>query len=429
MALRECGVRVGQNRWSSLLLGRRYNTLVDVSSEHLLVIVLVSARRVSATIAWLHPMQGEKVVAHKVIDCQWSELSERGRRQVVAEAVRMASESAGVVPYSASIAMSDPSIASQLVTGFADLGEEMVLTVSEREQALHRARHHATNADREVLHAVPVHWTVRGSGGEREVTDPVGERGSRLTGHVLLITADDGYRERLASYLDTCTLHLDQVIAPPLALWHGMSSKLKKSGSSVVIDCGARHTAIIVSRRGRLLHIQTYPFGGDHLTEHLADQLAVSLEQAEELKRDVDCSVQGGSGENDGQQYLWREVQERHRLLAPAAKLCSEFLRQFFGDRARELREQEFIGQTGQIHLVGRGSTLGGLAGLVKDCFALPVVLGTGARDREPSAELTDLMISGVVRLAAEERRRELGRAPLSGRISRAWRWFTRPLE
>lgn len=402
---------------------------MDISSEHLLVIVLIAARRVSATVAWLHPVQGERVVAHRAIDCQWSDLSERGRRQVVAEVVRMASESAGVEPLSASIAMSDPSIASQLVTGFADLGEELVLTHAERQQALHRASHRATTSDREILHTVPVRWTVRGRGGEREVADPVGERGSRLTGHMLLVTARQGYREELASYLDTCTLHLDHVIAPPLALWHGIASKLKRSGSSVVIDCGARHTALIVARRGRLLHLHTHAFGGDDLTARIAEGLALPLDQAEALKRDLDCSVEGLSGDADGQQYLWREVQEKHRLLAPAARICNAQLRDFFGACARDLRDQELIGQSGQIHLVGRGSTLGGLPALVRDAFSLPVTLGTGAKDREPSAELTDVMISGVVRLAAEERRRELGRAPLTGRISRAWRWFTRPLE
>lgn len=402
---------------------------MDVSAEQLLVIVLIAARRVSATVAWLHPLQGERVVSHQAVDCAWHELSERGRRQVVAETVDLASRAAGVEPYSAFIAMSDASIASQLATGYADLGEDLVLSAAERDQALHRAQHQATDHDREIIHALPVHWSVRGRGGEKEVDDPVGERGSRLTGHVLLVTARQGYREELASYLDTCTLHLDQVIAPPLALWHGMAGKLRKSGSSVIIDCGARHTGIIVSRKGRMLHLQTHPFGGDHLTETIAEHLSVGTDQAEELKREVDCSVHLHAHEADGQQYLWREVQERHRLLGPAAKVCSERLRGFFGERARELRDREFLGATGQVHLVGRASTLGGLPALVREAFGLPVVLGTGARDREPSAELTDLMVSGVVRLAAEARRSDLSRSPITGRISRAWRWFTRPLE
>lgn len=401
---------------------------VDISSEHLLVIILISGRRVSATIAWLHPDQGEKVVAHKNIECDWHALSERGKRQTVADVVQLASDSAGVEPYSAYIAMSDPSIGSQLVTGFADLGEEMLLTLSEKEQALVRARHHALPEDRELLHALPVRWEVRSRKGEREVTDPVGERGSRLTGHVLLITARKGYRDELAGLLDSCTLELDGVIAPPLALWYGISGKLKKGGSTVIVDCGARHTALLVHRKGRLLHLQTWPFGGDQLSERLAADLRIPIDQADELKHQIDLSTQSG-GDSEGQLYLWREVQERNRLIAPATRLVGGELRTFFSQRARELRDAELIGQVGQVHLVGRASALSGLPLLVKESFGLPVLLGTGSRDRDPSAELVDLVISGVVRCAADERRIQLKRSPLTGRISRAWHWLTRPLD
>jgi len=48
---------------------------VDVSAEQLLVIVLIAARRVSATVAWLHPLQGERVVSHQAVDCAWHELT------------------------------------------------------------------------------------------------------------------------------------------------------------------------------------------------------------------------------------------------------------------------------------------------------------------------------------------------------------------
>ena len=122
-------------------------------------------------------------------------------------------------------------------------------------------------------------------------------------------------------------------------------------------------------------------------------------------------------------------MQERNRLLAPATRLVGAELRGFFAQRARELREAELIGQVGQVHLVGRASALNGLPLLAKEGFGLPVLLGTGSRDRDPSAELVDLVISGVVRCAADERRIQLRRSPLTGRISRAWHWLSRPLD
>ncbi|HYE04340.1 MAG TPA: cell division FtsA domain-containing protein [Planctomycetota bacterium] len=403
-----------------------------IDASNLLVIVLISSRRVSATIAWLHPDQGEKVVAHKAIDCHWQSLTDRGRNQVVADAVQLASDSAGVQALSAYIAMADHSLASTVAIGIADLGQDMPLTQSDRDQALLRARHQAIGDDRELVHALPVLWTVRSRQGEREVPDPIGERGSRLTVHALLITARKGYRDELARLLDGCGLHLDGVIAPPLALWHGISGKLAKRGNALVVDVGARHTSIIVHRRGRLWFLQSYPFGGDTLTARLADELKIPPDHAEDLKFELDIGAQGsGAGDLEGQQYLWRDVQERHRLMGPAARVCATALREFFAARVKELRAQELIAQSGQVHLVGRGAALGGMASFLREIFDLPVVLGTGARDREPSAELVDLLISGVVRAAADERRGELAERGSGMRhaVGNAWGWLVRSLE
>jgi cell division protein FtsA len=403
-----------------------------VDSANVLVIVLISSHRVSATVAWMDGEQGEKVVAHKPIDCNWHTLSERGKRQTVADVVKLACESAGVEAYSAYIAMSDGSISSMLAVGYADLGQEMELTASDRDQALLRARHQAIGDDRELVHALPVRWTVRNRQGEREVADPVGVRAVRLTGHVLLVTARKGYRDELTGLLESCGLAIDGVIAPPVALYHGIAGKLKNRGSTLVIDCGARHTSLLVHRRGVLYFLKTYEFGGDTLTRRLSEELHVPADFAEDLKREIDVSFQtNGGDEASGQTYLWREVQERHRLIAPAARLSAQALREFFSARAQELREQELLGQQGQIHLVGRASALGGLSLFLKEIFDLPVVLGTGSRDRDPSAELVDLLISGVVRAAADQRRRELAgqSTGLRGAASGLWAWLTKRLE
>jgi cell division protein FtsA len=405
---------------------------VSIDSANVLVIVLIASRRVSATVAWIDPNQGERVVAHKHIDCIWISLSDRGKRQTVADVVKLACESAGVEAYSAYIAMSDASISSSIAVGYADLGQDMPLTAADREQALIRARHHAIGEDRELLHAFPVQWTVRSKSGEREVPDPVGVRASRLTGHVLLVTARRGYRDELAALLEGCNLSLDGVIAPPVALYHGIAGKLPKRGSTVIVDCGARHTAVMVHRKGRLTYLQTYPFGGDFLTERMSELLRIAPDYAEDLKREIDVSFNGShAGDADGQMYLWRDVQERHRLIAPAARLCAEVLRAFFSARAQELRERELLGQQGQVNLVGRASALSGLSLFLKDIFDLPVVLGTGQRDRDPSAELVDLVVSGVVRAAADERRNELAGnvSALRNAASGLWAWLTKAIE
>jgi cell division protein FtsA len=409
----------------------RARAQVRVDPANLVVIVLVSNWHVSATIAALHPSHGDKVVAHKTIDCLWHELSEAGKREAVGDAVRLACDSAGVEAYSVYLSVSDSSLSSRLAVGWADPGDEMVLGEPEYHWSLKRARDQATGADHELIDAIPVQWTVRSRAGEREVENPVGERGSRLTCQALLVTARRGYRAELASLVAGLDIELEGIIAQPVALYRGMSSSLPKKGSTLVIDCGARCTTFLVRRREKLMHIETHPFGGDDLTAALSARLDLSIAQAEDLKRDLDISMPARPEANlVGQQFIWGDVRERHRLVGPGAAICAELTGNFFRARAQELRENGYLGQQGQVHLVGRASSLGGLAMFLKEVLDLPVVLGTGQKNRDPSAELADILVSGLVCTAADSRRRRIAaqESRLRKTASGVWSWLTHPL-
>lgn len=400
----------------------------DILPEHLVVIVLVSSRRVGATVAALHPTHGDKVVAHKFIDCDWHRLSQTGKREAVADVIRLACDSAGVEAYSVYVSMTDASVTSRMAVGWADPGDEVILSEHERLWALKRARDQATGADQELIDAIPVHWTVRDRDGEHEVEDPVGQRGSRLTCQALLITARRGYRDELADLVEGLGLELEGIIAQPVALFRGIAGAVTRKGTTVVIDCGARCTTVLVRRQNKLVHVETHAFGGDDLTRLLMEKLTISVSQAEDLKRDLDLGLR--HEERDGligQQFIWSDVRERHRLMGPALALISGALDTFFRTLAQELRDRGHLVQQGQVHLVGRGSSLGGLAVFLKDIFGQPVVLGSGHKNRDPSAELADVLVSGLVCTAADLRRTHLATQTSRFRktASGVWSWLT----
>ena len=81
------------------------------------------------------------------------------------------------------------------------------------------------------------------------------------------------------------------------------------------------------------MHVETHDFGGDDLTSSLVQNLQVTRDRAEELKRGVDLSAHAKKTEVEGQTYLWREVQEQQRQAMPSARVCHERLNQFFSTR------------------------------------------------------------------------------------------------
>lgn len=399
-----------------------------------LVILHVSSWRITGTVAWLQEAVGERVVAHRSLECRWPDLDDGEREQALYEALQLASQSAGVDPYSVFVSISDETVRANHATGYADLGQVLTLTREERDLALARAGHQPIGTNRVVLHALPLHWSVRDVDGEREVDDPVGHRGMRLACNVLLVTAERDNMEFVGEVLGRRDIHLEGMIAPPVALYRGLGGHLPRRGSTLIIDCGARHTSFLVHRKGRLVHLETHRFGGDDLTAAIAEELDLGLEAAEAVKRELDIGTHG-SRDVEGQTYLWREVQERSRRLGPAALVCSSLLRQFFRDRFQHLRDLELFAQQGRIHLVGRGAALGGLASLLRDIFDMEVVLGTRRADREPGSELSDLITVGLVRTAADERARQLAERSGSGirQVATAaggfWSWLTARLS
>lgn len=379
-----------------------------------LVVVQISSHRVTATVAW-RDREGERVVAHRGLPCEWHDLEPRGRRQALLEVLDLAGRSAGIRPLSIVVAVIDPGIRANFASGYADLGEEMVLGEAERDLALARATHQPIGTEREVLHALPQRWSVRDAEGEFEVDSPIGERGSRITCSVLLVTASRALRRSLEDLLLETGIYLEGVIAQPVALYRGLVSHLPARGSTLIVDCGARHTSLLVHRKQRLVHIETHPVGGDHLTHAIAREVGTTWQHAEQLKRELDIGAHVDSAELEGQTFLWREVQERHRLLSPAARACHRLLTDFFVQRAHALRDLELLAQHGRIHLTGRAAALGGLPNLLRDVFDLPVVLGSSKHDREASSELADLLTVGLVRQSAIERERRLAERNASG--------------
>jgi cell division protein FtsA len=402
---------------------------IDIDPEDILIIALISARQVSATVVVIQG-DSEQVVAHKAVPCAWHALSGGGRAEALRDAVRLAAESAGIEPYSVYLSCTDASLSSRIAVGYAAPGEEIAFTPHERDWALRRAREQATGADREVLDVLPVQWTVRGQNGERDVADPVGERGTHLTCQALLVTVKRGLRADLGNLAHAVGLQLDHVIPQPLALYRGAGSRLKPKGTTLLIDCGARHTTVLIHRKDRLIHAETHQFGGDDLTAALADGLGLARADAEQLKHGLDLACVPDPAAPQGQQMIWSDLRDRHALLAPATRICADTLTAFFAARARELREHGHLGQSGQVHLVGRAAGMNGLVGFLKDIFALPVVLGSGDKSRQPGDELDGLLTTGLVCLAADHRREQktLQSRTLRKRASGMWSWLNQSL-
>ncbi len=428
----------------------------DIDSEDLLVIVLISSQHLTGVIALMSAEYGTKTIAYKRIEVPWTELEEREQRTAVGEIITKVCDSAGVEARSVYLSRADVSIVSRLVVG--DVSFEGILqpiTAHEMDWALLRAQEKPVGTEQELIDIIPVKWECHGAVPRAQLTKPLtvklnraekseakrlhplGEECKGLGCHALQILARRGYRSELDQLAHSLGLRCDGVIAQPAALYRGISARLMATGWTLVVDCGARHTSFLLRSGERLLRIRTYDFGGDDVTKRLMSELQIDEALAESLKREVDVGAGEGS-HAAGQQLIWTDVMaQRHALLPSAARICRASMLDFFSRRAQELQEdaENPLPRRGHIHLVGRGSQIGGLTGLLHELFGLDVQLGTGGRERrderDVGEELENILLSGLVVSAIEQRRASRDREgrSLAKQASGLWSWLMRPFE
>jgi len=427
----------------------------DIDSEDLLVIVLISSQHLTGIVALMSTEYGTKTIAYKRIEVPWTELEEREQRTAVGEIITKVCDSAGVEARSVYLSRSDVSIVSRLVVG--DISFEGILqpvTSHEMDWALLRAKEKPVGTEQELIDILPVKWECHGAvprvakkaltvklnrdeKHEARRQFPLGEECKGLSCHALQILARRGYRQELDQLAQSLGLRCDGVIAQPAALYRGIYGRLMATGWTLVVDCGARHTSFLLRSGERLLRIRTYDFGGDDVTRRLMSELSIDETLAESLKREVDVGAGEGS-HAAGQQLIWTDVMaQRHALLPSAARLCRAAMLEFFSRRAQELQEdpENPLPRRGHIHLVGRGSQIGGLTGLLHELFGLDVLLGTGGRERrderDVGEELENILLSGLVVSAIEQRRaaRDREGRSLAKQASGVWSWLMRPFE
>lgn len=428
----------------------------DIDTEDLLVIVLISSQHLTGVVALMSTEFGTKTIAYKRIEVPWSELEEREQRTAVGEIVNKVCDSAGIEARSVYLARSEISITSRTVVGDVSFeGLLQPITQHEMDWALLRAQEKPVGTDQEQIDIIPVKWECHGAvprdGLKKGMTVklnraqarearrqfPLGEECKGLSCHALQIIARRGYRAELDQLANSLGLRCDGVIAQPAALYRGISSRLMATGWSLVIDCGAQHTSFLLRSGERLLRVRTYDFGGDDITRRLMAELSVDAALADSLKREVDINS-SGDALVAGQQLIWTDVMaQRHALLPQAARICRAAVLDFFGRRAQELQEdpENPLPRRGHIHLVGRASQIGGLTGLLHELFGLDVILGTGGRERrderDVGEELENLLLSGLVVSAIEQRRaaRDREGRSLAKQASGVWSWLMRPFE
>ena len=136
--------------------------------------------------------------------------------------------------------------------------------------------------NRRILHSIPLRYTVDGS---EVLGRPHGLKGTKLEIDSLFITTFEQHVNDIISTIEGIGIYVEDIIASPLAASFVILDKAQKRAGCVQVNIGAETTSIVVFEDGTPISLQVFPVGSNDVTNDIALELRVPLEDAEKIKR------------------------------------------------------------------------------------------------------------------------------------------------
>jgi len=148
-------------------------------------------------------------------------------------------------------------------------------------KALMLSRNELRGGERDLIHALPVAYTLDGSNGIR---DPRGMVGDRLSVTMHLVTAQTTPVRNLHACVGRCHLDVESHVASAYASALACLVEDEMELGVTCIDIGGGTTSIAMFLEGALIFTDMIPIGGGHVTNDIARGLNTPLAHAERIK-------------------------------------------------------------------------------------------------------------------------------------------------
>jgi cell division protein FtsA len=135
--------------------------------------------------------------------------------------------------------------------------------------------------DNQVIHSIPVGFSIDGS---RGIRDPRGMVGERLGVNMHLVTASSAGVRNHSAAIGRAHLSVDALVVSPYAAGLSCLVEDEMNLGVTVIDMGGGTTTIGVFFDDNMVFADTVPVGGSHVTNDIARGLSTPLAHAERLK-------------------------------------------------------------------------------------------------------------------------------------------------
>lgn len=255
------------------------------------------------------------------------------------------------------------------------------ITDDDVERAIEAARALSVPPNYEIIHVIPIRYTVDNQG---DIKDPIGMTGVRLEVEIIIIEALSSQISNLTKAIFRTGLEIEDMVLAPLAGAYAALTQKQKDLGALLVDIGSTTTSIAVFEEGEVLHAAVIPIGSEHITADIAIGLRCPINLAERIKKEFGSAVPGRFEKREqvdirplahDEGVSEDEVSEvsRHYL----AEIIEARVEEIFEKVDEELRKIDRSGMLpAGVFLVGGGACLDGILEVAKEKLRLPAVIG-----------------------------------------------------
>lgn len=287
----------------------------------------------------------------------------------------------GVPITSVCVAVSDPYVRCERSKGVVAISKNNgEITPDDVERAIEAARTLSVPPNYDILHVIPIKYTVDN---QEDVKDPLGMSGIRLEVEALIVQGMSNQIKNLTKAIYRTSLNIDDLVLSPLALGEAVLSQKQKELGVAVVGLGASTTTLAVYEDGKVIHAAVIPVGSEHITSDIAIGLRCPINLADRIKMEYGnaWAKNFSAKEEVDISELAKEEEVNDELKAVSKKYLAEIIEarveEIFEKVDNELKRIDRSGMLpAGVVLAGGGAKLPGLVEAAKENLRLPASVG-----------------------------------------------------
>ncbi|MEA3464149.1 MAG: cell division protein FtsA [Patescibacteria group bacterium] len=254
------------------------------------------------------------------------------------------------------------------------------ITEDDLERAIEAAQALSVPPNYEILHVIPVKFTVDN---QIDIKDPLGMTGVRLEVETLIIQGLSSQVKNLTKAIYRTGLDIEDLVLSPLAAAEAIIEPKQKELGACLVNIGSATTSLAVFEEGELLHVAVLPIGSEHITADVAIGLRCPIDLAERIK--IEYGSADSSRFNKKDEVDISDLATDEEVAEENMIISRKYLAEIIEARVEEIfkkidDEFEKVDRSGMlpagIFLIGGGARLDSLVEQAKKELRLPVCLG-----------------------------------------------------